>query len=487
LPLQPPVQPPILSSPHSNFQTHHPILSPSTSPPISPTSDSSPLFLPSSDSSSLPSPPSPSLLQKSFRLKTTPRYLQNYFCQLASSLPSLATSTAQHSCIPYSLSSYISYDKLSPAYKHFCFSISAATEPKFYHEAVKSGHWCDAMLAEISALEANKTWIVCDLPPHKQPISCKWVYKIKHKADGSVERYKARLVAKGYTQCEGLDYHDTFSHVAKMTIVRCLLALDAAKNWVLHQLDVNNVFLHGDLNEDVYMKMPPGFGIKGESKVCRFTKSPYGLKQVSRQWFSKFSSTLIDLGFVQSKADYSLFTWLQGSSFIALLVYIDDVAIASNDSHAVSSFITMLNERFKLKDLGPLKYFLGLEIAQSSTGIYVCQRKYALEILEDSGLLASKPASFPMEQNMKLSRDDGTPLSDTTSYRRLIGRLLYLTITRPDLAYFVQTLSQFMDKPRQSHLDAAHRVLRYIKHAPAQGLFFPANTEFQLKAFYDSD
>jgi hypothetical protein len=190
---------------------------------------------------------------------------------------------------------------------------------------------------------------------------------------------------------------------------------------------------------------------------------------------------------VQSKADHSLFTRLQGSSFIALLVYVDDVAIESNDSHAVSSFITMLNERFKLKDLGPLKYFLGLEIARSSTGISVCQRKYALEILEDSGLLASKPASFPMEQNLKLSRDDGTPLSDTTSYRRLIGRLLYLTITRSDLAYSGQTLSQFMDKPRQSHLDAAHRVLRYIKHAPAQGLFFPANTEFQLKAFCDFD
>jgi len=190
---------------------------------------------------------------------------------------------------------------------------------------------------------------------------------------------------------------------------------------------------------------------------------------------------------VQSKADYSLFTLLQGSSFIALLVHVDDVAIASNDSHDVSSFITMLNERFKFKDLGPLKYFLGLEIAHSSIGIYVCQRKYALKILEDSGLLASKPAQFPMEQNLKLSKDDDTLLSDPTSYRRLIGRLLYLTITRPDLTYSVQTLNQFMDKPRQSHLDAAHRVLRYVKHALAQGLFFLANTELQLKAFCDSN
>jgi hypothetical protein len=263
-----------------------------------------------------------------------------------------------------------------------------------------------------------------------------------------------------------------------MTTVRCFLAFATANNWFLHQLD---------LHEEVYIKMPPGFGVKGESKVCRLTKSLYGSKQVSRQWFSKFSSTLISLGFVQSKAYYSLFTRLQGSSFIDLLIYVDGVAIVSNDSIVVSSFITMLNAKFKLKDLGSLQYFLGLEIARSSSGIFVCQRKYALEILEDSGMLASKPVQFPMEQNLKLSRDDGALLLDASEYRRLIGRLLYLTITRPDLAYSVQTLSQFMAQPKQPHLDAAYRVLRYIKYAPTQGLFFPANGDLRLKAFCDSD
>jgi hypothetical protein len=172
---------------------------------------------------------------------------------------------------------------------------------------------------------------------------------------------------------------------------------------------------------------------------------------------------------------------------IALLIYVDDVAIASNDSIAVSSFITVLIATFKLKDLGYLQYFLGSEIAWSSSGISVCQRKYALEILEDSGLLASKPVQFPMEQNLKLSWDNGDLLSDASEYRRLIGRLLYLTITRPYLAYSVQTLSQFMAQPRQPHLDAAHRVLRYIKFAPTQSLFFPANGDLHLKAFCDSD
>jgi len=211
------------------------------------------------------------------------------------------------------------------------------------------------------------------------------------------------------------------------------------------------------------------------------------LKQASRQWFSKLSTALLDLGFSQSKADYSLFTKAQDSLFIGLLVYVDDIAITSNDAAAVTSLIADLNSKFCLKDLGSLKYFLGLEIARSSLGISVSQRKYALEILQDSGFLASKPVSFPIEQNLKLSRDHGTLLADPTPYRRLIGRLLYLTLTRPDLAYSVQTLSQFMDKPHQPHLDAAYRVLRYVKHAPGQGLFFSAQSDFKLKAFCDAD
>jgi hypothetical protein len=408
------------------------------------------------NSSSISVETSTPILRKLDRIKYKPSYLWDYYCKMAySCLPQSITMVDNLGKL-YPLSSFLSYDNLSSPYKHFCFPISSQPEPKFYHHAVKNSLWCEAMKAEILALEENNTWIVTDLPPNKYPIGYKWVYKVKHKSDGSVERYKARLVAKGYTQCEGLDFHETFSQVAKMTIVRCFLELATSKNWFLHQLDVNNVFLHGDLDEEVYMSMPPGFGPKKDTKVCKLTKSLYGLKQASRQWFSKFSTTLVELGFVQSLADYSLFTRLKGSSFIALLVYVDDVAIASNDPKAVSSFITLLNDRFKLKDLGPLKYFLGLEIARSTKGISVNQRKYALEVLEDSSLLAAKPVKFPMEQNLKISKDEGDLLSYSTSYRRLVGRLLYLTITIPDLAFSVQILSQFMDKPRQTHLEVAH-------------------------------
>ena len=212
-----------------------------------------------------------------------------------------------------------------------------------------------------------------------------------------MERYKARLVAKGFTQKEGLDYIETFSPVAKMVSVKCLLAVAAVKGWFLSQLDVNNTFLHGDLIEDVYMALPPSFHSKGGGVVCKLNKSLYGLKQASRQWFSKFSEALVQLGFFQSKADYLLFTRQEGESFIALQVYVDDVLIASNDKAKVDQFKVLLDQGFQLKDSGDLKFFLGLEVARSDKGIALCQRKYALEVLSDAGMLGCKPSKVPME------------------------------------------------------------------------------------------
>ncbi|KAL5563008.1 hypothetical protein UlMin_032755 [Ulmus minor] len=239
------------------------------------------------------------------------------------------------------------------------------------------------------------------------------------------------------------------------------------------------------------MKLPPGYDRKGESfhphAVCLLHKSLYGLKQASRQWFSKFSTAIMDLGFRQSPSDHSLFVKNDNGLFIALLVYVDDVIIASNNQEAIVDLKSDLNSRFKLKDLGDVKYFLGLEIAKSSAGICVSQRKYVLDLLSDFGYLGCKPASTPMEANIKLSMDEGDDIPDFSVYRRLLGKLLYLTLTRPDISYAVGRLSQFISKPKLPHLQAAQRILRYLKGVPGKGLFFPSDSELRLTAFTDSD
>ncbi|XP_070673914.1 uncharacterized mitochondrial protein AtMg00810-like [Malus domestica] len=221
--------------------------------------------------------------------------------------------------------------------------------------------------------------------------------------------------------------------------------------------------------------------------VHQLNKSLYGLKQASRNWFSTFSVTIQKAGYQQSKADYSLFTKAQGTSFTAVLIYVDDILLIGNDLQEMERLKTFLLTRFRIKDLGDLKYFLGIEFSRCQKGIFMFQRKYALDILQDSGLMGARPDKFPIEQNLKLTPIDGALLDDPTKYRRLVGRLIYLTVTRPDIVFSVRALSQFMHEPRKPHWDAALRILRYIKGTPGQVLLFPVSDNLELKAFCDSN
>ncbi|CAM8966099.1 unnamed protein product [Rhodiola kirilowii] len=274
-----------------------------------------------------------------------------------------------------------------------------------------------------------------------------------------------------------------------MNTVRCLLAIAASKNWPLFQLDVDNAFLHGSLDEEVYMTLPLGFYVsdKSNGKVCRLLKSLYGLKQDPRQWFAKLSEALISYGFRQSLFDYSLFILQEHKHTTFLLVYVDDIVITGTSTDVVTAVKQFIHAKFKLKDLGLLRFFLGLEVARGPKCIQLNQRKYVMDLLEDQNMVDCKPACTPMDTKHCLSVSKADPIPDAMVYIRSIGKLIYLTITRPELSYAVHILSQFMQSPTVEHLRAAHRVLRYIKAAPAQGLFFPANSDLTVHAYCDAD
>ncbi|KAK4384131.1 Retrovirus-related Pol polyprotein from transposon RE1 [Sesamum angolense] len=237
-----------------------------------------------------------------------------------------------------------------------------------------------------------------------------WVYKVKLKQDGSVDIFKARLVAKGYTQIEGVDYYDSFSPVARTVTVRLFIAIATAYSWCILQLDVNNAFLHGQLDEEVYMTPPEGYEKAHPGLVCKLKKSLYGLKQASRQWNIELTSKLEAYGFKQSPHDHCLFTMRSNSCFLALIVYVDDVLLTGTSIDALVAVKTYLDDLFTIKDLGHAKYFLGLELARSSHGTYVTQHKYLQDIVHDCHLQDAKATVTPLSPGLKLDADSGALL-----------------------------------------------------------------------------
>ncbi|GKE65903.1 ribonuclease H-like domain-containing protein, partial [Tanacetum coccineum] len=267
--------------------------------------------------------------------------------------------------------------------------------------------------------------------------------------------------------------------------------LAVQNGWCLFQLDVNNAFLYGNLDEDVYMLPPPGYFNKNETKVCKLKRSLYGLKQAPRQWNNRLSEALIENDFKQSGHDHSLYTKEYGGNFVALLVYVDDIMLTGNNINEINKVKTFLKCKFKIKDLGELNYFLGIEVLKTERGgSCLSKRKYCLELLHNYGLLACKIVSTPLPKNMILAHkesEDDKFLKNITSYQRLIGKLIYLTLTRPDISYSVHSLSQHMQAPLQYHMDLGLRVLRYLKGTPGSGVNYEKYEHMSLKVYADSD
>jgi histone deacetylase 1/2 len=321
-------------------------------------------------------------------------------------------------------------------------------------------------------------------------IDCKWVWKIKRKADGSIDRYKGRLVAKGYKQRYGIDYEDTFSPVVKSATIRLVLSIGVSRGWTIRQLDVQNAFLHGVLEEDVYMKQPPGYeDRKHPHYVCKLDKALYGLKQAPRAWYARLSEKLVSLGFHASKADTSLFFYIKGSITIYLLVYVDDIIVVSSSSKAVEALLADLKKDFALKDLGDLSYFLGIEVKRAPDGILLSQSKYAGDLLKRVGMELCKPVATPLSTSEKLSAFVGSPLGpeDATKYRSIVGALQYLTLTRPDISFSVNKVCQYLHAPTTQHWTAVKRILRYVKHTLNLSIHIRKSPSLLVSAFSDAD
>ncbi|KAG7559542.1 GAG-pre-integrase domain [Arabidopsis thaliana x Arabidopsis arenosa] len=361
-------------------------------------------------------------------------------------------------------------------------------EPTTINQALKDKDWSKACSTEFDALMGNHTWDLVPPTAAQNIVGCKWVFTTKFFSDGSLERYKARLVAKGFHQQYGKDYAETFSPVIKSTTIRLVLDVATTKNWPIKQLDVNNAFLQGELTEEVYMSQPPGFVDKDRPAfVCRLRKPIYGLKQAPRACYMALKQFLIHSGFTNSMADTLLFIHSSGNTITYVLVYVDDILVTGNNPMMVANVLASFADRFSIKDPTDLHYFLGIEVTRSPTGLHLMQRKYITDLLTKYNMLDAKPVTTPLPTTPKLTLTTGDKLPDASQYRSVVGSLQYLSFTRPDIAYAINRLSQFVHQPTDAHWHAAKRVLRYLAGTTTHGIKLNSSSPMAFHAFSDAD
>jgi len=377
-------------------------------------------------------------------------------------------------------------ERYSPSAFGSSFSLTITDDdPRTVREAVDSEDgklWKEAMVDEMASLHKNEAWDLVELPAGRKPIGSKWVFKKKMNVEGKVEKYKARLVAKGYSQVPGIDFGDIFSPVAKVTSIRLLLSVAAAFDFEIEQMDVKTTFLHGDLEEEIYMKQPEGFMVKGKKElVCRLKKSLYGLKQSPRMWYQKFDTYIRGLGFTRSKEDHCVYFKLIGDRVIYLVLYVDDMLLIGNDKEIIQDLKTQLFSKFDMKDLGAANYILGMEIKRDRANrkLWLNQRKYVETILQRFNMQDSKPVNVPIPVGVKLSAEQCPKTEEEEEdmsrvpYASAVGSLMYAMVcTRPDIAHAVGVLSRFMSNPGKEHWTAVKRVFRYLRGTSDYGLCY---------------
>ncbi|BBN70319.1 multidrug resistance-associated protein 9 [Prunus dulcis] len=362
-------------------------------------------------------------------------------------------------------------------------------EPESFEDANLDESWRNAMKAELEMIEKNNTWTLVDRPFDKPIIGVKWVYKTKLNLDGSVQKNKARLVAKGYSQKPGIDYNETFAPVARLDTIRTLIALAAQKEWNMYQLDVKSAFLNGVLKEEVYVEQPQGFVQKNEEiKVYKLNKALYGLKQAPRAWYDEIDSYFNKAGFKKSPSEATLYIKTdEGSGILIVSLYVDDIVYTGSCVKMLEEFKNDMMKHYEMTDLGLLYHFLGMGVVQTDTYIFLHQKKYAMKVIEKFGLKGCKSVATPLVANERLSKEDGSEMADESEYRQIVGSLLYLTATRPDIMFASSLLARFMHNPTKKHIGTAKRVLRYVQGTLEYGVEFKKGKAATLIGYCDSD
>ena len=375
---------------------------------------------------------------------------------------------------------------------NFCghYAFVSITEPTKVDEAFLEPEWIQAMQEELHQFELNNVWELVKRPdPHKHNIiGTKWIYRNKQDENGLVVRNKARLVAQGYTQVEGIDFDETFAPVARLEAIRILLAYANHHDITLYQMDVKSAFLNGKLEEEVYVAQPPGFeDPKHPDKVFRLNKALYGLKQAPRAWYDTLKEFLMKKGFKPGSLDPTLFTKSYDGELFVCQIYVDDIIFGCTDQRYSDEFAYMMSEEYQMSMMGELKFFLGLQIRQQRNGIFISQEKYLKDVLRKFGMQDCKGVKIPMPTNGHLCTDENGIDFDHKVYRSMIGSLLYLCASRPDIMLSVCMCARFQATPKESHHKAVKHILRYLAHTPTLGLWYPKGSAFDLIGYSDSD
>jgi hypothetical protein len=319
------------------------------------------------------------------------------------------------------------------------------------------------MHEELENFERNQVWELLEPPPNRKPIGTKWVCKNKEGENGEVVRNKSRLVAQGYSHKERIDFEETFAPVAHLEAIRILLAFSVAKEFRLYQMDVKSAFLNGFLEEEVYVRQPPRFeSVEFPHRVYKLRKALYGLKKAPRAWYGRLRGFLFSKGFEMGKVDKTLFLLRQGDDIIIVQVYVDDIVFGGSSHSLVARFAENMSKEFEISMMGELQFFLRLQIKQVKEGTFVHQAKYTKNIIKKFKMDDSKPLSTPMSTTTTLDADeDGEPMVQK-EYQSMIGSLLYLTATRPDIQFSVYLCAHFQPSPRTSHRQAIKQIFRYL-------------------------